>query len=206
VVDPVSGQPESKATPVAAEVFAARWHGFALTRREPQPAAVYWAKARTRGGWRVELAGDAPLADPQVFAGALFGLEPDDDCEITALRDARAGAYRCAAARDGEILGVFYLSPQPVAVARAWACEQFAANAPPLTLLAGRPPADARDPGRKICVCLNVGANTILDAIRTKNLIDVGAISDATGAGTGCGSCRPEIESLLHKAAQTATV
>ncbi|MCW2316510.1 assimilatory nitrate reductase catalytic subunit [Rhodoblastus acidophilus] len=204
VVDPVSGQPESKAATVAAQAVAPAWFAFALTREKPAHIdAAYWALARTPGGWRIELAGLAPLADPEVFARSLFCV---GDCELTALRDERAGAFRCVAAKDGEILGAFYLAPEPVAVARAWACECFAAPSAPLALLAGQPPRDARDPGRKICVCLNVGVNTILDAIRDKALISVEQISDATGAGTGCGSCRPEIERLLHNAAQAATV
>jgi assimilatory nitrate reductase catalytic subunit len=204
VVDPVSGQPESKAATVAAEAVSPNWFAFALTRARPERIdAVYWAAARTAGGWRIELADFAALADPESFARNLFGAQ---DCDLTALRDAREGLYRCVAAKNGEILGAFFVAPQPVAVARAWACEQFAANAAPLMLLAGQPPSGARDPGRKICVCLNVGVNTILDAIGEKRMISIAEISDATGAGTGCGSCRPEIERLLHKATQAAKV
>ncbi|MCW2283253.1 assimilatory nitrate reductase catalytic subunit [Rhodoblastus acidophilus] len=204
VVDPVSGQPESKAATVAAEAVSPLWFAFALTREKSEKIdADYWALARTAGGWRIELAGFSPLAEPEDFARKLLGAQ---DAELTALRDERGGGYRCVATQNDQILGAFYLAAQPVAVARAWAAEQFAAGAAPLALLAGQPPKDARDPGRKICVCLNVGVNTILDAIRDKALISVAQISDATGAGTGCGSCRPEIERLLHTAAQAATV
>jgi assimilatory nitrate reductase catalytic subunit len=204
VVDPVSAQPESKAATVAADSVSPAWFAFALTREKPENIdAPYWALARTPGGWRIELAGFSALADAGTFARDMFGAP---ECDLTELYDERAGGYRCVATKDGEVLGAFYLSSRPVAVARAWACEQFAANAAPLALLAGQPPKNTRDPGRKICVCLNVGVNTILDAIKDKSLIDVSKIADATGAGTGCGSCRPEIERLLHTAAQAATV
>jgi assimilatory nitrate reductase catalytic subunit len=202
-VDPCSGQPESKAAAVAAEAVSPQWFAFALTREKPEDiAADYWAMAPTAGGWRIELAGFSALADPESLARDILAA---GTCELAASRDQRGGAYRCVAARDGNILGAFYLGAQPVAVARAWAAEQFAANASPLSLLAGQPPRGARDPGRKICVCLNVGVNAILDAIREKTLTSVAQISDATGAGTGCGSCRPEIERLLHGAANTST-
>jgi len=204
VVDPVSGQPESKAATVAAQAVSPAWFAFALTREKPEKIdADYWALARTPGGWRIELAGFSALANAEMFARGLLGAQA---CDLTALQDERAGDYRCVASKNGELTGAFYLAARPVAVARAWTCEQFAAQATPLALIAGQPPKDARDPGRKICVCLNVGVNTILDAIRENNLIDVSQISDATGAGTGCGSCRPEIESLLHTAAQAAKV
>jgi assimilatory nitrate reductase catalytic subunit len=86
-------------------------------------------------------------------------------------------------------------------VARAWACEQFALDEiMPLALLAGRPPRAARDPGRKVCVCMNVGANTILDAIVENKLASADAVSAATAAGSGCGSCKPEIQRLLDQA------
>jgi assimilatory nitrate reductase catalytic subunit len=100
--------------------------------------------------------------------------------------------------RAQEIIGAIFVAKTPVSVARSWACEQFAQDGvKPLALLAGRPPRTFRDPGRKVCVCMNVGANIILDAISEKNLGNVAAVSDATGAGSGCGSCKPEIERLL---------
>ncbi len=204
VVDPISGQPEGKATPVAARAAHPAWYAFGLTRKKPETIdSAYWALARTRNGWRVELADFTALEHPERLARKIFGLGIEESCEIVASRDAGGGGYRCVATRDGQILGAFYLSPRPVVVARAWACERFdAGDLAPLALLAGRPPRSASDPGKKICVCLNVGANAILDAIIDKGLATIGAVSEATGAGTGCGSCRPEIEALLHAAAQ----
>ena len=47
---------------------------------------------------------------------------------------------------------------------------------------------------------MNVGANIILDAIAEKNLSSADAVTAATGAGSGCGSCKPEIQRLLEQA------
>jgi assimilatory nitrate reductase catalytic subunit len=204
VVDPISGQPESKATPVAVEAFDPAWYALALTRQKPEHLACdYWARARTSGGWRCELAGLTPAADWEAFARQILNVGAEAD--LLAMRDAKGGSYRCVAVKDGAIEGVFFVSPTPVAAARAWLCEQFASDeAIPLGLLAGRPPRTCRDPGRKICVCLNVGANTILDAIREKTLTNAAAVAEATGAGTGCGSCKPEIERLINQSAPAA--
>jgi assimilatory nitrate reductase catalytic subunit len=205
-VDPISGQPESKATPVAVEALNPAFYAFALTREKPENLACdYWALARIEGGWRIELAGMKPLADWDAFARKIFGLEAAPECEMVAMRDEKGGAFRCVASRDGEILGAVFVARAPVDAARAWLCEQFTQNeAAPLALLAGRPPRAMRDPGRKICVCLNVGGNTILDAIAANHLKSADAIGVATGAGTGCGSCKPEIERLLHSPALAA--
>ena len=204
VVDPISGQPESKATPVAVEAFDPAWYAFALTRQKPENLACdYWARARINGGWRCELAGLTPAADWEFFARQILNVGAEAD--LLAMRDEKGGSYRCVAVTDGAIEGVFFVSPTPVAAARSWLCEQFASDeAIPLGLLAGRPPRTCRDPGRKICVCLNVGANTILDAIREKTLTNAAAVAEATGAGTGCGSCKPEIERLLNQPAPAA--
>ena len=51
---------------------------------------------------------------------------------------------------------------------------------------------------------MNVGANTILDAIRRGGLSTADAVGQKTNAGTGCGSCKPEIERLLIESAQVA--
>jgi assimilatory nitrate reductase catalytic subunit len=204
MVDPLSGQPEFKATPVAVEAFDPAWFGFALSREKPQNLdCAYWARARTEGGWRLELAGAAPVPDWDFFARASLGL--DASAELIVTRDAGAGAYRCVALEGGEVRGLLLVARTPVAAARAWLCEQFARpDAEPSSLLAGRPSRTTRDPGRKICVCFNVGANTILDAIEEKTLRDAAAVGEATLAGTGCGSCKPEIERLLNQPARVA--
>ena len=197
-LDPVSGQPESKGSAVRVAPFDTAWHAFALTREKPEQLdCTYWAMARISSGWRVELAGTEEVEDWEVFARRLFGLGAEQG-EFAAMRDARSNAFRGVATRAGEIIGALFAAPAPVAVARAWACEQFARDdVIPLELLAGRPPRACRDPGRKVCVCLNVGVNTILDAIAEKSLSSADTVSAVTGAGSGCGSCKPEIERLL---------
>jgi assimilatory nitrate reductase catalytic subunit len=218
VVDPISGQPESKGTPIEVKPVDPDWFGFAMTRAKPKNLdCAYWALARIAGGWRIELAGMNAVADWDVFARDLFGLETGQG-EIMAMRDARSGAYRCVATGEGardsasglrapesapQIFGALFVARTPVAAARAWACEQFAQDEiTPLALLAGRPPRTCRDPGRKVCVCMNVGANIILDAIAENSLSSADAVTAATGAGSGCGSCKPEIQSLLEQAKQ----
>lgn len=207
VVDPFSGQPESKATPVAVEPLWPEFYAFALTREKPRDIdCEYWALARIEGGWRIELAGMKALGEPEIFARKVFNLGADAKCEMVAMRDAKDGASRFAAVARGKILGAIFIARAPVDAARAWLCEIFAQEgADPLALLAGRPPRACRDPGPKICVCLNVGANSILDAITGKNLNSADAVGEATGAGTGCGSCRPEIERLLGESALAAS-
>ena len=72
------------------------------------------------------------------------------------------------------------------------------------TLLAGRPAKPAPAAGKTICACFNVGANTIVDAIREQKLTSVAEIGGALKAGTNCGSCIPELDSLLRESRHVA--
>ncbi len=200
VVDPISGQPESKGAAIAVEPVNFAWYGFALLRRKPQkPACDYWALARIEGGYRLELAGLKTPVDWTEFFRELLGLS--GDANFIEARDARGGSYRGVAAEADAVAGALFIARQPVEAARAWLCEQFAAaEAEPRLLLAGRPPRLCKEPGRKICVCFNVGANTIAEAIETGGLTSADAVGKATSAGSGCGSCKPEIERLLSDA------
>jgi len=48
------------------------------------------------------------------------------------------------------------------------------------------------------CECRNLTFATLLSVARRRGITTVEELSDATGAGTGCGSCRPCLEELLR--------
>jgi assimilatory nitrate reductase catalytic subunit len=161
--------------------------------------------ARIEDGYRLELAGLKDVGDWEAEARKLFGLSETADADFISAYNVKAGGYRCVASVDGEVIGALFATRQPVQAARSWLCEQFfEKTASPLALLAGGPARSCKDPGRKICVCFNVGVNTIGDAIAEHGLIDADGVGRATGAGTGCGSCKPEIDALLRNHAPKA--
>ena len=89
------------------------------------------------------------------------------------------------------------IGPEPVAVMRDYLAGlpgQGAADA-----LSGRMPAAMPNPGPVLCSCFGTGINTIIAAIETDGLMSVEAIGEALGAGTNCGSCRPELSQLLAR-------
>lgn len=61
----------------------------------------------------------------------------------------------------------------------------------------GKPPAGQEDVGRIVCACFSVGVNTIVNAIRQQGLTTPEQIGQALKAGTNCGSCVPELKTLL---------
>ncbi|MBB5021993.1 (2Fe-2S)-binding protein [Desulfurispira natronophila] len=50
-----------------------------------------------------------------------------------------------------------------------------------------------------VCHCMDVDRDTIVAAIKDQKLTTVEDVQDATSAGTGCGGCIPEIETLLEE-------
>ena len=193
MTDPVSGQPESKASVVALSRFEAAWYGFAVSRGEMNPKAEYWAMARTQRGYRAEMAGLTPGADWEEEAKRLFAAP---GAEVTSVLDAGRGVARVALCEGGALIGALFVAPRPVAVMR-----DYLVTLPGTAsegVLRGRPAADVPNPGPVLCSCLGVGVNTIVEAVETQGLMSVDAIGEALGAGTNCGSCRPEIASLLQ--------
>ena len=58
-------------------------------------------------------------------------------------------------------------------------------------------------PSPTVCVCHGVSQNVVRAAIE-RGACDLAAVGEATRAGTGCGSCRPEIAALLAAAQREA--
>ena len=64
VVDPVSGEPEFKHTPVRIKPFGVAWHGFILSRGELDlDSATHWTRIQGRAFARYEFAGRDSIGD-----------------------------------------------------------------------------------------------------------------------------------------------
>lgn len=196
--DPMSGQPELKFTPVCVEPVHADWFGFGVFTEEPDERLLtglaYWAKAAAPEGWRLEFAGWNSVATAQEAAMLLL---PETE-ERAASGMVGPASFRRALFEHGRLAGLVLTEKgRPVAADRLWLADAvgttFGGDA--LCLLAGRPPS-GEAAGRAICACLGVSEKTINTAIEV-GATSISAVGDATGAGTNCGSCKPEIRKLL---------
>ncbi len=202
-VDPVSGQPELKHTPVSASRFNAGWYAFVVSAQKPDPGdAAYWSLARTNTGWRGECAGSGHLLTSRPHMLRLMGLGPQADDDFLELGDHATGDYRIAVVRHGRLLGAVVASSTPVAAARGWLAGQVGHEiAGPMRhrVLAARSGADEPDRGAIICACHQVGFNQISEAVQA-GARSVDAIGACLNAGTNCGSCRAEIKRIVELA------
>jgi assimilatory nitrate reductase catalytic subunit len=198
ITDPISGQPESKHTPVRVEPYRPAWQGFVLSRTRLDFAdASYCACSRGSGYWRHEIAGEVMPQEWRVWVQAALGQAGD----WIEYRDTAMGRYRASCLQNGQLQAVFFIAADQRLPEREWLSSLF--GKPQITtaelagLLAARPPKGAADNGRNVCACFSVGEKTILNAIQAHGLDSVEAVGQCLKAGTGCGSCVPEIRRLL---------
>ena len=208
VVDPHSGQPEFKHTPVRIVPYRPAWHGFILSRRRldlSRSQATYWVVARGEGFYRYEIAGEQAPGDWPGWARELLCASEEGVNWIEYL-DKGARRYRGVRMLGEAVESCIFIAPSHALPSRSWLGGLFAKEAldegERRGLLLGQPPPGQQDAGRIVCACFSVGVNTLKEAIATQHLDTVEAIGEALKAGTNCGSCIPELKALLASVAE----
>ena len=196
--DPVSGQPELKATPLAVEAVGTQWRGLLLHAHPVRPTDVHWSRIPLEHGHAFDLAGTDPLPDALgAFAATLMAA---GDAEIMEMADPARGVWRYAALRGGRLLACLFLSSRDAALpshaALAVLMAAPVAEAARRTVLAG---GGAASEGEKlVCACFSVGLRTLQAAVADGRATTVTEIGVALRAGTNCGSCIPELKEILR--------
>src|SRR3954468_2791392 len=200
IVDPLSGQPDAKATPAAIAPEPARTRGFVLSRSPlPSPAVpggLWWARFAVGGGFGTLFATTRSAREIAEWALALFS-----DAELAEYADDAAGVYRCAAVVGGSLQGVLFAGPAEARphwdAAKALFAE--AGDSTARLLLSGQPRSGEPDAGPLVCACFGVGLARIREAVLTEAAISPEAIGQLLRAGTNCGSCVPELKRIIAR-------
>jgi assimilatory nitrate reductase catalytic subunit len=200
-VDPISGEPEFKHTPVTIERFGVSWHGFILSRSDlPLDGVAHWTRIKGQQFTRYEMAGRGAIADPSAWARALLGVA-DAHADWLDYEDRSGAVYRAVHLVNERIEQCVFISPRPDLPSRAWLASLFAkdelSQLDRVGLLSGQAAEKGVDVGPTVCSCFGVGRNTICDAIRANGLTSAAAITACVKAGGNCGSCVPELKQLL---------
>jgi ferredoxin-nitrate reductase len=155
---------------------------------------------------QAQAAGAALAGRPAAFHGAvpattlkvagvdLFcagrAAEPDERAEEVLALDSRRERYRKLVLRDGRLAGATLLGD----LADARELRRLIATAQPVPEeLLDPAPAEIGEPDSLVCSCRVVSRSEIL----ATGLKTVEAIAEKTGAGTGCGGCRPDVAALI---------
>ncbi len=186
-----------KLTPVGIAPWVPAWSGFLLSREPVEMTGVpYWARRRADGCWVQALAGvaDLPAADL---------LDPARGAEEVELHDLSRGVRRWARIEGDRLAACLFAAPGGGTQPGSWPVDLFSREA--LTpeerrwLLSGRAPSGCADRGPVVCACLGVGRDRVVSAI-SQGVETVAGLGERLGAGTGCGSCIPELKELISHA------
>ena len=205
--DPVSGQPELKATAVMVAPQPMAWYGLLLRRDSIQlEAPDYWCRTAIEGGFAYTLADVGQLATDQETpdAGrilAWLGVAATSDLAVYA--DPARSVFRYASFAKGALYACLFIARDRASLPdRATAAAMFAEPIPDHNrsrVLAGVSLAGVASPGPMVCACFAVGRAAIVEAITAGKLASVAEIGKVLRAGTNCGSCLPELATILRE-------
>ena len=202
--DPLSGQPDLKATEAKVVPLHEQWHGILLQQASVTPCwgeGVYWTRAPLKNGMVARLAGWHQLQQTvhsEEQLRSLMAVAPD--AELIAYIDPAKSVFRYAGVEHGALVAVLFLAPAhdelPATDTIAPLIGTRIEPRQRLSLLAGV--AGHAVSGKLVCVCFSVGEHAIHDAIGSGQVRTMADIAAQFGAGTNCGGCIPELKELLH--------
>jgi assimilatory nitrate reductase catalytic subunit len=208
VVDPISKEPEFKHSAVQVGRFSPSWRGLMLMAgqhlelgRKMMEGYTYGAVACSGSDHpvtAVELA-CVRAVKPEQYRRLDQMLEQGKAYETLQYSDRKQGINRKAWLMDGRLIAVRWIGGDlsEAQWLRKLMLEGRDVGELRAFLLAPDGAVNKVDhKGRIICACQNVGEVELKDAIRSgENTIE--ALKACTLAGTGCGSCVPEIKRML---------
>lgn len=203
VTDPFSGQPESKHGTAALMPFRAQWHARLLVRhdRPRRWRADYWSHVPLDGCDSWWLAG-ADTVDWSNQADYWLGGVPQ-----LVMNDPAEGRFRAARIVDGRLEAMILVDrmvdrlPDLAWLEQCFTSDQLGER-DRRALLAARD-AEGEDVGAIVCSCFQVGQRQIEAAIGD-GAETVEALGQRLKCGTNCGSCLPELKSLVSELAVAA--
>jgi assimilatory nitrate reductase catalytic subunit len=198
--DPISGQPALKSAQVSVRPYQAAWYGYGVSIHPVASSTDYFAVRPLNNGMAFEC---ADKALPNKWSQFVVELFPQ--AEISSfLHGSHPAHYRCIALKDEDLAFAFFASDKPIRASREWLQQQLGKAVDPMEILPGRPAEAGEDKGPILCACMNVGRNDISRFIGNTPGAALNAVCGATGAGTGCGSCRIEVQRMIIEKARPA--
>jgi len=204
-VDARSGQPEFKHTPARVRPYRETWRGFFIARegwRQPKGLDLVWRRIPQTACQLYEFAGRGDQAERDALRKALSQGAGED---VLRFEDDKSGALREAFVVDGRVDRILFMTSTGGLPPREWLTNMFGLDSLSVEdralLLVGRSPGVAIETGPIVCACRGVRQVRVEAAI-AEGCGTVDAVSEATGAGASCGSCRPEIARLIGQSAK----
>ena len=202
VVDPVSGQPELKHTPVSIKPWLPEWHGFLIGCKKYDVKALnadknikYWAYNYQDNCHILNLAGYGKIADLKIIK------KTNKSNNLLSYIDNEQGQYRYANIENNKLKTCLMVTDLGELPPLQWLQyimnKQIKVDDKSSFLLSGTSLEKRADLGPIICSCIGVYKKQMTDAILEHKLTTTEQVGQLLKAGTNCGSCLSEINLLL---------
>lgn len=200
VVDPLSGQPESKHALIQLKAMSQLSYGLVMSA-EPVDLSecVYWCRIPSKGGYHYEVAW---LTSQSLVSLKSLGarISSDEKSEWLEYNNPLTRQCRLAKIANQTLKLLVYCHPQPDSFEADWLVSKLAVNGAlteqdRLAILVGMP-ANREDKGEIVCSCFQVGSKQI-DIAVAAGADSVEALGEHLKCGTNCGSCVPELKRFM---------
>lgn len=199
VVDPLSGQPESKHAQVKLEAVREVFYGV-IVSATPLEALdfTYWCYVPSKHGYHYEVVW--PIGESVASIQSSFKISAQVAGEWLEYTNPRTQQIRLAYITDKKLTAVVYLHPTPKSISCDWLESKLAVNETlseldRMAILVGMP-ANVEDKGTIVCSCFQVGSKQIEKAI-AGGVCSLDALGVKLKCGTNCGSCLPELKHFI---------
>ena len=190
-VDPVSGQPESKASKVAIRKFdCTKWARLVTPSPIKKQGWEYWAQSKTKQGY-VTLVGFNEEIDWRNWVT----LNINSSLNFTQYVNPFKNTEALIGTQEDKI-GVLVFTSESVQALPSfiWLDEAYTS-----TQIKELVKGEIGDVDELICSCFRTGRKTIEAAIEAGSTSQE-SLATSLGCGSKCGSCRPELNRLLSQA------
>ncbi|MEG3755775.1 molybdopterin-dependent oxidoreductase [Psychromonas arctica] len=206
--DPVSGQPALKSTQANIKKWQYQSEAMLLSRSQLDLDQFdYWVKQKVEQGYLYRIADECPPSKLAESLQALLDNKSGKTLQFASTDSTQQMLYRYAFIQNSQLNNAYIASDKLTNHSLDWL--QSVLDMPldgsiEQTLISGQVKGKLAQ-GKIICACKQVGINTITDAIVEQGCSTLDSIKECTSAGTGCGSCLPEVQSILDEKQETIT-
>jgi len=199
VVDPLSGQPESKHAQVKLEAVKNVSYGVVLSATPLEALDfTYWCYVPSEHGYHYEVVW--PIGESVASMQSLFKIPAQAKMEWLEYINPKTQQIRLALIDNQKLTAAVYFHPKPDAISCDWLVSKFAENAvlselDRMAILVGSP-ANVEDKGTIVCSCFQIGSKQIEKAV-AGGVCSVEGLGAQLKCGTNCGSCLPELKHFI---------
>ena len=195
IVDPLSGQPESKHAQVRLEAVTNVCYGMVVSVESLTLSdCLYWCRVPSEQGFHYEVVWPAGQPREALKQGYEDGAESVEWLEYL---NPVTQQIRLAKLVDQKLNLLMYLHSQPESIVADWLISTLTIDTAlsaqeRLAMLVGMP-ANIEEKGEIVCSCYQVGTKQIEKAV-SNGVDSVEGLGFTLKCGTNCGSCLPELK------------